>query len=192
MTVSPPIATAADGIVVRDCTDDDIAWVQAIYAHHVLNGLGSFEEVAPDAAEMTRRREEVVRRRLPFLVAQMPGLDPRTGTVGGYAYAGPFRPRSAYRYTVEDSVYIAPDAQGKGLGRVLLGTLIERCQLLGYRQMVAVIGDSGNFASIALHARLGFVEAGVLRSVGFKAGRWVDSVLMQRRLGRGDDTLPGR
>ena len=158
--------------------------IQAVYAHHVLHGLASFEETAPDVAEMARRRAEVVGRGLPHLVA-MGG-----GRVLGYACAGPWRTRPAYRFTLEDSVYVAPDAVGRGVGGLLLATLLRDCEAWGGRQMVAVIGDSGNTASIRLHARAGFREAGTLRAVGFKLGRWVDTVLMQRPLGPGAEALP--
>jgi phosphinothricin acetyltransferase len=176
--------TAAATIAVRDATDDDMAAVLAIYAHHVMHGLASFEIEPPDLAEMTRRRRAIVERGLPYRVATV------DGRVAGYAYAGPYRLRPAYRFILEDSVYVAPDATGRGLGRRLLADLIERCAALGYRQMVAVIGDSGNRPSIGLHERLGFARVGVIRSAGFKFGRWVDSVLMQRALGEGDSTLP--
>lgn len=177
-------STPALAMTVRDAADADLAAVQAIYAHFVLHGLASFEEVPPSTAEIARRREAVRALGLPYLVAEA------EGRVLGFAYAGPYRPRPAYRYTVEDSVYVAPDAGGRGAGRALLATLIRRCEAAGFRQMVAVIGDSGNAASIGLHRALGFETAGVLRSVGFKFGRWVDSVLMQRRLGPGDAGLP--
>ena len=172
-------------IRLREAAPEDVAAIQSIYAHHVLHGFASFEEEAPDAAEMDRRRQEIQGRGLPYLVAE------RDGVVHGFAYAGPFRPRPAYRYTVEDSVYVAPAAVGQGFGRALLGELVRRCTALGLRQMVAVIGDSGNSASIRLHESLGFRRAATLRSVGFKFGRWVDSVMMQRDLGAGDGTLPG-
>jgi phosphinothricin acetyltransferase len=181
-----PLAAVAPEIVVRDATAEDVVAIHAIYAHHVLHGWGSFEEVAPDIAEMNRRREEVRARGLPYLVAA------RAGVVRGFAYAGPFRPRSAYRHTVEDSVYVAPDAVGQGFGRAALAEVIRRCTGLGLRQMVAVIGDSGNSPSIRMHESLGFQRAALLRSVGFKLGRWVDSVIMQRALGEGDATLPPR
>lgn len=172
-------------IRVREAAPEDVAAIQSIYAHHVLHGFASFEEEAPDAAEMDRRRRDIQGRGLPYLVAE------RDGVVHGFAYAGPFRPRPAYRHTVEDSVYVAPEAVGQGIGRSLLGEVVRRCTALGLRQMVAVIGDSGNSASIRLHESLGFRRAATLRSVGFKFGRWVDSVIMQLGLGAGDDTLPG-
>ena len=179
--------TGAEGegdAVVRNAGDGDLKAIRAIYAHHVLYGLASFEEEPPDLAEITRRRAAVVALGLPYLVAE------RAGTVSGFAYAGPFLPRPAYRHTIENSIYVAPDAAGHGLGRLLLGALIERCSAVGCRQMVAVIGDSQNSASVALHAALGFRQVGTLRSTGFKLGRWVDTVLMQRSLGEGDATLP--
>ena len=174
---------AADA-VIRASAEADVPAIQAIYAHHVLTGLASFEEVPPDPAEIARRRAEITGRGLPHLVAEL------EGRVAGYAYAGPYRARVAYRFTVEDSVYVAPEATGRGLGSLLLAALIRDCEAWGARQMVAVIGDSGNLGSIRLHARAGFREAGTLKSVGFKLGRWVDSVLMQRPLGPGDGTLP--
>ena len=178
-------AKTADA-VIREVADGDMATITAIYAHHVLSGLASFEEEPPDAAEMMRRRDKILDQELPYIVAVS------GGTVGGYAYASPFRPRPAYRHSVEDSVYVTPDMARRGIGRLLLETLIERCAAQGYRQMIAVIGDSENAPSINLHAKLGFRMAGTIRSVGFKFGRWVDSVYMQRPLGDGDTTLPDR
>ena len=170
--------------LLRAAADADLAAVTAIYAHHVRHGRASFEEVPPDADEMARRRADVLDRGLPFLVAEA------EGRVLGYAYAAPYRLRSAYRFCLEDSVYIAEDALGRGIGRTLLTRLVEDCTGLGYRQMLAVIGDSGNAGSIAVHERLGFRHAGMLRAVGFKFGAWVDVVLMQRPLGPGGDSLP--
>ena len=184
VTSAAAVPDARTPAAARDATEADVAAVQAIYAHHVLNGTATFEEVAPDVTEMLRRRGEIVARRLPYLVAGV------GETVQGFAYAAPYRPRSAYRFTVEDSIYVDPEATGRGLGRLLLGALVERATALGYRQMVAVIGDSGNTASIRLHAGLGFVHAGTLTATGFKFGRWVDTVTMQRSLGPGADTLP--
>lgn len=173
-------------LLIRPAAAADMAAIQAIYAHHVLHGLASFEEVPPDLAELSRRRADIVGLGLPYLVAE------QSGAVRGYAYAGPYRPRPAYRFTVEDSVYVAHDAVGQGVGRGLLRQVIDHCAALGMRQMLAVIGDSGNSASIRLHASLGFRPAGQLQSVGFKLGRWVDSVIMQLALGEGETTLPGR
>jgi L-amino acid N-acyltransferase YncA len=158
-----------------------MAGVQAVYAHHVLNGLGSFELEPPAIEEMMRRWREVVARSLPYLVS-VAGDE-----VLGFAYAAPYRPRPAYgASTVEDSVYVAPGALRRGVGRALLSELVRRCTVLGMRQMVAVIGDSGNAGSVALHAAAGFREVGVLRGVGWKHGRWVDTVIMQRELGVGE------
>lgn len=171
-------------IVLRDAVDSDLPAIHAIYSHHVLHGLGSFEEVPPTLEEMTQRYRAIRDKAMPYLVVTQ---GPR---VLGYAYAGPYRPRIAYRYTVEDSIYVAHDAAGKGVGRKLLAELIARCTAMGFRQMVAVIGDSGNLGSIGVHKALGFAMIGTLPSVGFKFGRWVDSVYMQRALGSGDGSLP--
>lgn len=169
---------------IRPSTDADIDAITAIYGWNVLNGLGTFEEVPPDQTEMGRRRAAFLAKGLPYLVAE------QDGAVLGYAYAGPFRLRAAYRYTVEDSVYVGPDAVGKGVGKALLAALIEACQALGLRQMCAVIGDSGNAASIGLHAALGFEHKGVFPDMGYKFGRWVDLVWMQRPLNGGGSREP--
>jgi len=169
---------------VRNATIADLEAVQAIYAYHVRHGLASFEEIPPDLAEMERRFRDITDRGLPYLVAEL------DGAARGYAYAGRYRTRPAYRYTLEDTVYVGPAHQGRGLGSALLAELVARCEGLGYRRMVAVIGDSANHASIRLHERLGFRTCGVIPSVGFKFGRWVDSVLMERPLGAGDTSLP--
>ena len=158
--------------------------MQAIYAHHVLHGLATFEEVPPDAGEMARRRADVLARGLPYVVAE------DGGRLLGYAYAGPYRLRSAYRFAVEDSIYLDPGALGRGIGRILLERLVADSTAAGARQMLAVIGDSGNAGSIAVHARTGFRHVGTFEAVGFKFGRWVDTVLMQRPLGPGATTLP--
>jgi phosphinothricin acetyltransferase len=171
-------------VVIRPSVDADLPAITEIYAWNVLNGLGTFEEVPPDQAEMTRRRANFLDRGLPYLVAEV------DGEVVGYCYAGPFRLRAAYRYTVEDSVYVSPKAVGKGVGRALLEALIADCEALGLRQMCAVIGDSGNTASIGLHAALGFEKKGVFPSMGHKFGRWVDLVWMQRPLNGGGETPP--
>jgi L-amino acid N-acyltransferase YncA len=165
--------------LIRDAVEADMAQIQAIYAWHVLNGLASFEETPPDEAEITRRWRDVLARGLPYFVAEI------DSEVIGYAYAAPYRTRSAYRFTVEDSVYVDRRAYGRGAGRALLAELIARCESLGLKQMIAVIGDSANAASIGVHAAMGFVRAGALNAVGFKHGRWVDSVIMQRALGEG-------
>jgi phosphinothricin acetyltransferase len=184
----PAGAAAAAALRIRPAHEADMAAVQAIYAHHVLTGLASFEEVPPDVAEMAARREKVTGRGLPYLVAE--AADEAGGGVLGYAYATPFRDRVAYRFSLEDSVYVAPAAIGRGVGTALLADLIVCCGDLGYRQMVAVIGDSANVASIGLHAKLGFTHAGRLVSIGYKFGRWVDSVYMRRPLGPGDGAPP--
>lgn len=163
--------------VVRPARDSDVPEIAAIYAHYVRTALATFETDPPDAVEIARRRQEVLARGLPYLVAEMEGC------VAGYAYASPYRPRPAYRFTVENSVYVNPAHARKGLGRMLLEELIAGCEAAGCRQMVAVIGGTDNAASIALHEALGFRHVGVLRRVGFKFGRWVDTVLMQRPLG---------
>lgn len=171
-------------MIIRSATDGDIAAIAAIYAHHVLHGLGTFEEEPPGVEEIGRRVAAVRALGLPYLV----GDD--DGKVVGFAYAAPFRPRAAYRYTVEDSVYVAPVAIGRGVGRALVGELIAMCEAMGMRQMLAVIGDSGNAASIGLHRSLGFESAGVCKAVGFKKGGWVDTVWMQRSLNAGDSSKP--
>ncbi len=169
---------------IRDSRADDLERIQAIYAHHVLTGTASFEEVPPGLEELASRRDDVLGRGMPYIVAEM------EGRVIGYAYAGPYRLRTAYRYTVEDSIYLDPDCMGRGAGRALLSVVIDRCAEAGCRQMVAVIGGNGNAASIGLHRSLGFEPAGLLKAVGFKFGHWVDSVLMQRPLGYGDTAPP--
>lgn len=158
--------------------------VTMIYAKHVLHGLASFEEVPPPLDEMQSRRASVLELCLPYLVAEL------DGRIVGYSYATLYRARPAYRYTVEDSVYVEDGMHGRGIGTALLAELIARCERGQWRQMLAVIGDSGNAASIALHRRMGFTPAGNLTSVGFKLGRWVDSVFMQRALGLGDSVKP--
>jgi L-amino acid N-acyltransferase YncA len=171
-------------MLVRPAAAQDLPAIQSIYAHHVLHGLASFEEVPPSLEEMRRRFDEVTGQGLPYLAAV------EKGEVLGYGYCGLYRTRSAYRHSLEDSVYVKQGRQGKGVGKAVLAELIERCTALNYRQIVAVIGDSANAASIGLHASLGFVRAGNLRSTGFKFGRWVDSILMQRPLGAGDGSPP--
>ena len=171
-------------MLVRPAAAQDLPAIQAIYAHHVLHGLASFEEVPPPLEEMRRRFEEVTGSGLPYLAAE------ERGEVLGYGYCTLYRTRSAYRYTLEDSIYVKEGNQRKGIGKAVLAELIERCTALKYRQIIAVIGDSANAASIAVHASLGFVRAGNLRSTGYKFGRWVDSILMQLPLGEGDGTKP--
>ncbi len=172
------------GLVVRASTEADVARCAEIYRHHVLYGTASFELDPPDLAEMKKRRAAVLDLGLPHLVAE------REGRILGYAYAGNGRPRPAYKFSVEDSIYIDKDAVGQGVGRALLPVLIEQCTALGKKQMVAVIGDSGSTPSIRLHASCGFRMVGTLENIGFKFGRWLDSVLMQRPLGEGGERSP--
>jgi len=165
-------------IVVRAASEADMAAVRAIYIHYVLHSLATFEESPPTLDEMAARRRASADVNLPYLVAEAP-----TGILG-FAYAAPYRPRPAYRFSVEDSVYVADGFGGQGIGSALLGELIVRCEQGPSRQMIAVVGDSANTGSIALHRRFGFELAGTLRSVGFKHGRWVDTPIMQRALGK--------
>ena len=171
--------------LIRSCRDEDIPAVTAIYAHHVLHGTATFETEAPDAAEMAQRRQAVLARALPWLVAA--GDD---GQVLGYAYCNWFKPRAAYRFSAEDSIYLRPDAAGRGLGRALLDELAAQAQRAGVRKLIAVIGDSANAASIGLHRAAGFVDVGVIGACGWKFGRWLDIVLMEKALGAGRSTPP--
>ena len=172
----------------RDSTrakTSDIPAITRIYAHAVEHGTASFELAAPDEAEMARRMTDLMGKGFPYIVAEVDGM------LAGYAYAGPFRARPAYRHTIENSVYVAPDIQRRGIGRALLAALIAAAEARGFRQMIAVIGDSTKqAASIGLHQALGFHHVGILENVGFKHGRWLDSVLMQRALGDGGATDP--
>lgn len=170
--------------VLRDCVRADIAAIAAIYGRAVLNGCSSFELEPPGEAEMAARWTALAAAGLPYLVAEA------NGEIAGYAYAGAYRPRPAYGATVENSVYVNEDIRGRGIGRALMSRLIAQAEARGYRQMVAVIGDSANHASMRLHESLGFRHVGTLRSVGWKHGRWLDTVLMQRALGPGDEVPP--
>jgi phosphinothricin acetyltransferase len=181
---SPRDAPAAE-FVVRDASEADMPAVQRIYAHYVLNALATFEETPPSLEDMMARRRRSLAIGAPYLVAEA------GGRIVGYCYASPYHARPAYRYTLEDSVYVADGLHGRGLGAALLGALIQRCEAGPWRQMVAIIGDSANRASIALRRRFGFEDVGTLRAVGFKFGRWVDTPLMRRALGAGDGSLPG-
>jgi phosphinothricin acetyltransferase len=174
----------SEALTIRPAAEADAPALAAIYGHHCLHGFGTFEEEGPSPEEMAQRLAAVTARGLPYFVAEQDGV------VVGFAYAGPFRPRAAYRYTAEDSVYIAPGMQGRGVGKVLLTQVIAACEALGLRQLMAVIGDSENAGSIGLHRSLGFMQTGVGRSVGFKLGRWVDIVHMQRALNGGDASAP--
>jgi phosphinothricin acetyltransferase len=170
---------------LRAATEADIAAITAIYRPAVLTGTASFELDPPDEAEMLRRFQAIVGAGYPYFVAEI------DGRIVGYAYANAYRTRPAYRFTVEDSIYIAPEVQGKGVGRVLLAALVEACTAKGYRLMVAVIGDSRQYGSIALHRSQGFRFCGTIHSVGYKFGRWLDSVIMELPLGEGDTSAPG-
>jgi phosphinothricin acetyltransferase len=172
-------------LTIRPSAATDLPAITAIYAEAARTGTGTFELVGPDPDEMARRRNDVLAKGLPWLVAEA------GGAVLGYAYANHFRPRPAYRYTLEDSIYLAAEARRHGIGRVLLAELVARCEAAGARQMLAVIGDSGNAGSIALHAGLGFVTVGRFSDVGRKFDRWLDVILMQRRLGPGAASDPG-
>lgn len=169
---------------IRPATTGDVPAITRIYAHAVEYGTASFEIEAPDAAEMARRLQAMLDNNYPYVVAE------RAGAVAGYAYANAYRPRVAYRWSVEDSIYVAPNMQGQRIGSQLLARLIEEAERRGFRQMIAVIGDSAQAPSIAVHARAGFSHIGTLRSVGFKLGRWLDTVLMQRALGSGAAAPP--
>jgi phosphinothricin acetyltransferase len=171
-------------LILREARDDDMPAVQAIYAHHVIHGTASFELEPPTLEQMRQRRADVGSHGLPYLVAE------RAGEVLGYGYATLYRPRPAYRFTVEDSVYVREGMAGLGIGQALLSAVIQRCTEGGRRQMVAIIGNSENLASIRLHERLGFRKVGVFESVGFKHGRWLDTVIMQRELGEGAASTP--
>ena len=169
---------------IRPSHDQDLPAITAIYAHHVLHGTGTFETTPPTEAEMAARRFDVLARGLPWLVAE------EGGRVLGFAYCQWFKPRPAYRFSAEDSIYVDPDAQGRGLGQALLAELVRQAQAVGIRKLLAVIGDSANTASIGVHRALGFTPAGAFKSCGWKFGRWLDIVLMEKSLGEGDTTPP--
>lgn len=170
------------GLILRPAVSSDIPAITAIYGPNVREGVASFEYEAPDEAEMARRHAAIVAGGYPYLVAEIDGV------VVGYAYASVYRSRPGYRFSVENSVYVAPEAHGQGVGKALLTLLVAECTERGYRQMIAVIGNLHNHGSIALHRACGFTVVGVLPSIGWKHGRWVDCVLMQRPLGEGDKT----
>jgi L-amino acid N-acyltransferase YncA len=170
--------------LIRPSLDTDVPAISAIYGHHVEHGTGSFEITPPKSQEMANRRQAVLDNALPYLIAEV------NGQVMGYAYANVFRPRQAYRFTLENSVYVHHQMGRQGLARALMAELLARCEQAGARQMIAVIGDSSNAGSIGLHLSLGFQQVGLMRATGWKHGRWLDTVLMQRNLGPGEATSP--
>jgi len=170
--------------LIRASREDDVPAIAAIYAHHVLHGTGTFETTPPTEAEMAARRADVLQKALPYLVLE------EGGQVLGFAYCQWFKPRPAYRFSAEDSIYLHPQAAGRGLGRQLLSALVEQAEAAGLRKLIAVIGDSANAGSIGVHTALGFQPVGTVRACGWKFGRWLDIVLMERSLGAGDSTAP--
>jgi phosphinothricin acetyltransferase len=170
-------------VLIRDSLEADVVAIQAIYANHVLHGTASFELTPPTLEEMRQRRADVVAKDLPYLVAE------QNGVVVGYAYVTPYRPRPAYRFTVEDSVYVQEGLAGQGIGSLLLAEIIKICTAKGYRQLMAVVGDA-SAASVSLHERHGFKLAGTFKAVGYKFGAWRDTAMLQRSLGEGDQTDP--
>lgn len=171
--------------LIRPSRDEDVAAITRIYAHHVLDGTGTFETTPPTEAEMAQRRADVLGKQLPWLV-----LEGDDGQVIGYAYGNWFKPRPAYRFSVEDSIYLAPEAAGRGLGRLLLAELVAVLERSGIRKVMAVIGDSDNAGSIGVHRALGFEHVGTVKACGWKFGRWLDIVLMERAIGEADRTPP--
>ena len=171
-------------LLIRDSQDTDLPHIARIYGHHVQHGTGTFETEPPSVQDMATRRTDVLGKGLPWLVLE------HEGAVVGFAYANWFRPRAAFRYAVEDSIYLAPEAAGKGWGRALLTELLARCERAGMRKAIAVIGDSANAGSIGLHRALGFEHTGTVTACGWKFGRWLDIVLMEKTLGLGDRSAP--
>lgn len=171
-------------LLIRPSVPTDLPTITAVYAWNVMNGTGTFELEAPDLTEMTIRRSDVLSKGLPWLVAE------HEGEILGYAYANHFRPRKAYRFCLEDSIYLSKDAQGQGVGKLLLAELLTQCEARGARQMLAVIGDSANAGSIGVHRALGFEHIGIIKSAGWKFDRWLDVVMMQRGMGLSDSTSP--
>ena len=169
---------------LRPSRDDDISAITAIYAHHVQNGTGTFETESPNAADMAARRADVLGKGLPYLVAE------RDGQLLGFAYCNWFKPRPAYRFSAEDSIYLAEAARGQGLGTQLLSALCEAAQAVGVRKLIAVIGDSANAGSVGVHRAQGFTQVGVLKDCGWKFGQWLDVVLMEKSLGAGSTSAP--
>ncbi|MBI2768092.1 MAG: N-acetyltransferase [Burkholderiales bacterium] len=169
---------------IRPSREEDMAAITAIYAHHVLNGTGTFETTPPTREDMVARRADVLSKDLPYLVAE------EDGRILGFAYCQWFKPRPAYRYSAEDSIYMADGARGRGAGKALLTALMEQAEAAGVRKLIAVIGDSANLGSVGVHTAVGFTPVGVLKSCGWKFGKWLDVVLMERALGVGDSTSP--
>jgi L-amino acid N-acyltransferase YncA len=169
---------------IRTSRDEDLAAITAIYAHHVLHGTGTFETEPPSLADMTARRADVLSKNLPYLVAE------KDGEILGFAYCNWFKPRPAYRYSAEDSIYLANDARGKGLGKQLLEALVQAAEAAGVRKLIAVIGDSANIGSVGVHRAQGFSHVGILKDCGWKFGQWRDVVLMDKVIGQGRDTAP--
>ena len=170
--------------LIRPSSDADLPAITAIYAHHVLHGTGSFETEPPSVADMTARRADVLSKGLPYLVVE------QDGKIAGFAYGNWFKPRPAYRYSVEDSIYMAPELQGKGLGRALLAELLARFEAVGIRKVMAIVGDSANTGSVGIHLALGFAQVGIVDSCGWKFGAWRDIVIMQKTLGLGNTQPP--
>lgn len=170
--------------LIRSSRDEDLPAITAIYAHHVLHGTGTFETEPPSVADMAARRADVLSKGLPYLVAE------QDRTIAGFAYGNWFKPRPAYRYSVEDSIYLAPDLHRKGLGRALLAELLARLEAVGVRKVMAVVGDSANAGSVGVHSALGFTQVGTIASCGWKFGAWRDIVIMQKTLGLGDTQPP--
>jgi L-amino acid N-acyltransferase YncA len=171
-------------LILRPSTDADLTAITAIYAHHVLHGTGTFETTPPTETEMATRRADVLARGLPYLVAE------NEGRVIGFAYCQWFKPRPAYRYSAEDSIYLDPDAAGQRIGNKLLAQLVKHAEAAGVRKLIAVIGDSGNVPSIGVHRSMGFRHVGTIESCGWKFGRWLDIVLMDKSIGEGSRTAP--
>jgi L-amino acid N-acyltransferase YncA len=171
-------------LTIRPSTEADVATIAAIYSHHVLHGTGTFETTPPTESDMAARRDDVLGKGLPYLVAE------EGGQLLGFAYCQWFKPRPAYRFSAEDSIYMHPDSRGKGYGKQLLAELAQQAEKLGVRKLIAVIGDSGNAGSIAVHRAIGFTPAGVIKSCGWKFDRWLDIVLMEKALGAGDTKPP--
>lgn len=170
--------------LIRPSRDEDIPAITAIYAHHVCHGTGTFETEAPASNDMAARRADVLSKGLPYLVAE------QDGKILGFAYGNWFKPRPAYRYSVEDSIYLAPGLQPKGLGRALLAELLARCEAVGIRKVMAIVGDSANAGSVGLHRALGFTQVGIIEACGWKFGAWRDIVILQKTLGSGSTEPP--